>query len=127
MGRDFSIEGCDLCSKGPSAIAFDTLKGYLKNVKGFRKGPEVDADSPMYIKKPKLALAIMSLDNFLDNVRYKEYDEEAKVNYLKKYDWLNYCSFEEFVDDVECVRETFVRALIEAVASKEKMLSVSYS
>ena len=127
MGRDFSINGCDLCSKGPSAIAFDTIKGHLKNIKGYRKAEGVDADYPMYIKRSKLALDIMVLDNFLDKVRYKEFDEEAKVNALKNWDWLNYCSFEEFVDDVECVRETFVRALIEAVATKEKILSVSYS
>lgn len=127
MGRDFSINGCDLCSKGPSAIAFDTIKSHLKNIKGYRKPTGLDADYPMYIKRSKLALDIMTLDNFLDKVRYKEFDEEAKVDILKKWDWVNYCSFEEFVDDVECVRETFVRALIEAVATKEKILSVSYS
>ena len=127
MGRNFSIDGFDLCSKGPSAIAFDTIKSHLKNVKGFRKGPEVDADCPMYIKKSKLALDIMTMDAFLDKVRYKEFNEAAKVNALKEWENLGYCSFEEFVDDVECVRETFIRALLEAVASKEKILSVSYS
>lgn len=127
MGRDFSIDGFDICSKGPSAIAFDTIKSHLKNVKGCRTSPEVNADYPMYIKKSKLALDIMTLDAFLDKVRYKEFDEEAKVNALKEWANLGYCSFEEFVDDVECVRETFVRALLEAVASKEKTLSVSYS
>lgn len=127
MGRDFSINGYDLCSKGPSAIAFDTIKEHLKNVKGYRKGEGVDADYPMYIKRSKLALDIMILDNFLEKVRYKEFDEEAKVNTLKEWAPLGYCSFEEFVDDVECVREVFGRALVEAVATKEKILSVSYS
>lgn len=127
MGRDFSINGYDICSKGPSAIAFDTIKEHLKNIKGYRQGEGVNADYPMYIKKSKLALDIMTLYNFLDSVRLKEFDEEAKTNALKEWENLGYCSFEEFVDDVECVKEVFVKALIDAVATKEKILSVSYS
>ena len=127
MGRDFSINGCDLCSKGPGAIAFETIKDNLKNIKGYRHGDELNADYPMYIKASKLASNIMFLDNFLSSVRYKELSEEDKANTLKKWDWVGYNSFEEFIEDVECVRETFVLALIDAVATKEKTLSVSYS